>query len=756
MMFSFTSMSEDNLDGTDDHDMMGPSARRRRKKKRRSGSLSRVITATMKGISKAISRSATPAGTRSSSTNSLNVPETPDFATPAARARRLAPDSARRTGGLEAITPKVTRGRSISIKNRFRARKNEVKKFEPCVTPYKRPEPKINLALTPGTPSTSIPNAGQDLSRDSDRTFDDGSFVAAQRRREPKPASKASLSSNESFKSTRRRSSGGVTKKTTPNRHKIGNSRRRSREMIKQLSSKQIDVPRTNSLRRGKPNTFAVKPSPMKVEKTANGERTTRIKISFKEGQIQTPKRVAKPPPKESPAAMNMRRKISVNESLTNLRSDISSIIEQSFGNTVPSINVEHSSPVLPKSEPVLNPVLSTIVTRSQMRRQSSAFELPKHRNLGISAGTIRRQSSAFELAAARRNQTAQRDPVLLQYKASSVKDLVKKLEGVEFAITPKEDLTDVMPPPAAPMVVEPAEEDEFGDHFEDEWTDAKDFFNKPNKIFANVEPTSGCKRSSIIRIREKGLVSKNVETFTKPKTPSRQTIMGPPKSTPHKPATRRQTTHHSGKVETPNQRRLSARMGVAGRNAPSSGTTVTRRQTLTGIRTTTSTTPIDKRKKPRISTTTRTPLKTKPSTPTVRITTPQPSPKQSATKKAKRIEGRRHLTIAGFEGEMRSPLKEKQNLIASVQRSKSAQTPSRQKHVENRLKGSPYYRTPLKNNDENMLTPQSSAKKYSSKKHLSERVPTPKELPIALSLTSPASSNLRKSPRFNSKLTGY
>ena len=35
-----------------------------------------------------------------------------------------------------------------------------------------------------------------------------------------------------------------------------------------------------------------------------------------------------------------------------------------------------------------------------------------------------------------------------------------------------------------------------------------------------------------------------------------------------------------------------------------------------------------------------------------------------------------------------RSPLKEKQNLTASVQRSKSAQTPSRQKHMENRLNG--------------------------------------------------------------------
>lgn len=48
--------------------------------------------------------------------------------------------------------------------------------------------------------------------------------------------------------------------------------------------------------------------------------------------------------------------------------------------------------------------------------------------------------------------------------------------------------------------------------------------------------------------------------------------------------------------------------------------------------------------------------------------------------RKSKRIEGRRHFTI-GYTGEIRSPLKETQaNIVATVQRSKSAQTPMMKK----------------------------------------------------------------------------
>ena len=74
--------SEDNAELSFDEDFevygatAGPSARRRKSnnknKKRRSGSLSRVITATMKGLHKAI-RSTTPAGIRSASSHSNDL-----------------------------------------------------------------------------------------------------------------------------------------------------------------------------------------------------------------------------------------------------------------------------------------------------------------------------------------------------------------------------------------------------------------------------------------------------------------------------------------------------------------------------------------------------------------------------------------------------------------------------------------------------------------------------------------------------------
>ena len=124
-----------------------------------------------------------------------------------------------------------------------------------------------------------------------------------------------------------------------------------------------------------------------------------------------------------------------------------------------------------------------------------------------------------------------------------------------------------------------------------------------------------------------------------------------------------------------------------------------------------------------------------------------------------------------------RSPLKEKQNLTASVQRSKSAQTPSRQKFAETRLlkNGSPYMRgsprltrTDQENYPEGARsrtpssaaksrTPSSAAKKQ--RRHLSERMPTPKELPlVGLALSSPSPSSgqhadHRRSPRL---ATGY
>ena len=103
-----------------------------------------------------------------------------------------------------------------------------------------------------------------------------------------------------------------------------------------------------NQLRRGRPNTFRIKPSPMKIENaTPDGRKTTRIKISFREGQLQSPKvDIRNPGDKKSGKSGKSEEKLDVgneshhsrsgslrvNESLSNLRQDISSMIEKSFG----------------------------------------------------------------------------------------------------------------------------------------------------------------------------------------------------------------------------------------------------------------------------------------------------------------------------------------------------------------------------------------------------------------------------------------
>ena len=79
--------------------------------------------------------------------------------------------------------------------------------------------------------------------------------------------------------------------------------RRRSQEMalkkalLRDEKNKYILPPNLNDsyvksqLKRGKPNTFRIKPSPLRVEKsTPDGRKTTRIKISFREGQLQSPR----------------------------------------------------------------------------------------------------------------------------------------------------------------------------------------------------------------------------------------------------------------------------------------------------------------------------------------------------------------------------------------------------------------------------------------------------------------------------------
>ena len=117
-----------------------------------------------------------------------------------------------------------------------------------------------------------------------------------------------------------------------------------------------------------------------------------------------------------------------------------------------------------------------------------------------------------------------------------------------------------------------------------------------------------------------------------------------------------------------------------------------------------------------------------------------------SNSRKYKRGEGRRFLTI-GYDGEVRSPLKDKQNtIVATVQRSKSAQTAISKKVVKkqevstnkeneiitNNVQRSYSLRSPmpkivvpasLKETIYDVTTPKSEK----VKRHLSDRVMTPK-----------------------------
>ena len=337
-----------------------------------------------------------------------------------------------------------------------------------------------------------------------------------------------------------------------------------------------------------------------------------------------------------------------------------------------------------------------------------------------------------------------------------------------------------------------------------DQWMDAKEFFEKtpgPTKNFMilahpdeSIVGSSGCKRSSIIRIRteKKGLVSKSVQTFTKPGSQasffsneqlglqnygqgekSQGQTMLPPTSIPRTPSKPPPVVRHSTANTPQSSRRLSARMGVAGRNsAMSTRNSITskivpitpptamgvagaaaRRQSI-GIRTTNqSISNYDANgSKPRLQasgeqmknpTLNKKSISQFPQTKAsktgdnnktlsargaplyasktsgsekieslqikkrvnvlqpenIKLNNPSPNCKStppckrgqaiSLSRKSKRIEERRHLTI-GYAGEnVRSPLKERQNLIVTVQRSKSAQTPAKVTKLQPRNKSS-------------------------------------------------------------------
>ena len=106
-----------------------------------------------------------------------------------------------------------------------------------------------------------------------------------------------------------------MKKPRSPSERKIGLVRRRSQEMARKSSIResQRDLEQSRNrqnlmkmqcsegkspgpLHRGKPNTFNVRPSPLKVisGKKSTGSPSYRIKMSFKEGQIQNPRVIPK------------------------------------------------------------------------------------------------------------------------------------------------------------------------------------------------------------------------------------------------------------------------------------------------------------------------------------------------------------------------------------------------------------------------------------------------------------------------------
>ena len=495
--------SEDNLSDDEDYETYagGPSARRMKvnKKKRRSGSLSRVFTATMKNLHKAI-RSTTPAGLRTQPATGSHDPSThtPIFQSPRLGVKRkvsvdepdMSPNSKHRRAAMEAsFTPKVIRARSVSIKNRFKRKKSltdgKSGTFkEPSLiihhpfdgntvkTPSLPNKPRMTSIIhTPGTPG-AIPIASRDLSTEQyeDEKISSSSPVLRTISARSSKSSLASVDSNTSSKSypgrvVKRKTSDRryIGKPRSPSERKIGIVRRRSQEMahkkamlredkVKILNNLPVldDSYVKSQLRRGRPNTFRIKPSPMKVEKdTPDGRKTTRIKISFREGQIQSPKVDIRNPEMATENQLietsgSSKTGLRVNESLSNLRQDISSMIEKSFGPfqdpddpevTFGKVDQDQDNDKYTVEELTLPRLPSSLLTRS-MRRQSSAFEVQSGR-LPMPTSNVRRQSSAFELAALAKQKSDETanfnrgvtTRASLKQRNSSVKDLVKKLE---------------------------------------------------------------------------------------------------------------------------------------------------------------------------------------------------------------------------------------------------------------------------------------------------------------------------------------
>ena len=415
----------------------------------------------------------------------------------------------------------------------------------------------------------------------------------------------------------------------------------------------------------------------------------------------------------------------------------------------------------------------SSPVTRAQLRRQSECFEFvrPEVVEQEVPFDSLRRQSSAFEFRSSfaepiYENLARDSTRVSLRRRNSSVKDLVLKLESEAKRRVGVPDLVNNKPSgsrlgslelststssntspnvvarhnseparidpeirietsrPQSKPVPEPLRITEANDLSTlDGWVDASEFF----KNVAQAEAPQ-CGRNSIVKIRNqiRGRVQDSVSKFSQPgHTPARH------------PGTRRLSARMGTTVTTPGIRPLPV---PAYSHATTPGPASTRKQTLTGIRTTT--VPgmrMSTYANPTISSTIKAkdkspiyePVQPRDNIRTTKSRSPNPSitsapqkvkksPKEPSyqnvkverknsnsrdikkhtverstsgskdrknrvkrnrsnaeKERARRKEERRYLTI-GYPGEIRSPLKERQNIPANVRRSNSDQTPSR------------------------------------------------------------------------------
>jgi len=355
-------------------------------------------------------------------------------------------------------------------------------------------------------------------------------------------------------------------------------------------------------------------------------------------------------------------------ESLKKLRHDIEDLIEKSFGHDTTDRNDSGTEEVFGESVDCIdasthntstksdvfdissrmanvsfnrvmeNSAVNSPVTRSQLRRQSSAFEFVKPESTAPLRENLRRQSSAFEF----RSGPAAVEPIYenlsrdvasrasLRRRNSSVKDLIQKMEnearrrissaptfGNQISSTKpariseeapiydniviKEDevpvfsLPDVAEDDIIAATTNNILETNLDENNEDSnttptkdeemWTDGADFFNNQ---FLNPLPTHvpQCGRSSIVKIRKehRGRVLDSVSKFSN-LTPAR-----------------------GGRPST-------ARMGVCASPALHPPPPTTRRQTLTGIRTSMGSSSVKKRQSVAASRGT-TPYKLPPTTP--------------------------------------------------------------------------------------------------------------------------------------------